>query len=244
METVENWQCFNYDELTSTNDEALRLSSHSGKARLVVIADRQTAGRGRRGRSWTSPSGNLYMSQILPWSRQDNGILCLICSLAILMTIRQFDSEADLKLKWPNDVLLCGKKVSGILLEVGAEENMVCGIGVNIKVAPQNEKILYATCSLRDCGINCECREFMQQYLYNFNQLQDDYTTKGAAEISELWQQFAHNEGERITVRLPKKEISGLYRGLNAKGFLLLETEDKQVITVSAGDVFVMTDTE
>ena len=238
MASIGKWQWYDYAELASTNDEALRLCSADNHNFVVITAERQTNGRGRRGRSWIGLDGNLFMSQILPWPQQEYGFLCMITSLAILQAICRFCPAADVKLKWPNDVLLCGKKVSGILLEIGANQKTVCGVGINIAAAPQNADILYPTTSLRDCGIDCNRTEFMKRYLQQFDLLCSDYAEKGGEFISELWQKFAHHQGELLTVRTPQKEISGLYRGLDANGFLLLQTADKKIITIGAGDVF------
>ena len=99
------WRYFEYEELTSTNDEALALTASAGGEKLAVTATRQTGGRGRRGRSWVSLEGNLFMSLALPFAAEKSAALVLISSLSLLEAVKEFDQNAGVKLKWPNDVL-------------------------------------------------------------------------------------------------------------------------------------------
>ena len=233
------WQWVEYEEIESTNDEALRLNTDFKEpCNIIVTAHHQTKGRGRRGRDWVSLDGNLFMSQVLCWDYSNIGALVLISGLAILHTVKQLSSTADVKLKWPNDVLLENKKVSGILLEITPDGNVIVGIGVNISKAPQNHKIIYAATSLRDNGIACERISFMRQYLEHFDNLCSSYNQQGISFISNLWLKFAAGLNEKITVNNFNKEQKGIFRGINQKGMLLLEQEDGTIVTVGAGDVF------
>lgn len=236
---LETWRWADYEELKSTNDEALRLSADvSAAGGTVITAQRQTKGRGRRGRSWIGRPGNLFMSLLLPWPAAESGALVFVVSLALLRAVRQFSPQADVCLKWPNDVLVGGRKISGILLEAASPGIMVAGVGVNIASAPEDENILYAVTSLRKVGINCDRTEFLRVFLREFNETCAVYRSEGMAKTAELWRKEVRGIGAPITVRMPRTEEKGIFRGIDDSGLLLLETPAGVVKTISAGDVF------
>lgn len=235
----ETWRWADYPELESTNDEALRLSSAlSDKDKIVITTRRQTKGRGRRGRSWIGQKGNLFMSLLLHWPQAESGALVFIVSLALLRAVRQFLPQTDVCLKWPNDVLVEGKKVSGILLETAASGMMVAGIGVNIEAAPESREILYAVTSLRKAGANCSRIDFLKAFLVKFNEVCGIYKNSGMAALAEIWQSQAKGIGGPITVHMPKTEEKGIFKGIDGNGLLLLESSSGSIKTISAGDVF------
>lgn len=172
------WRYFEYEELTSTNDEALALTASAGREKLAVTATRQTGGRGRRGRSWVSLEGNLFMSLALPFAAEKSAALVLISSLSLLEAVKEFDQNAGVKLKWPNDVLLNGGKISGILLEKGAGGYMIVGIGVNLRASPAGETV-YPVTDLAAAGIKTDCRTFKEVYLRRFDALTNLWEQKG-----------------------------------------------------------------
>lgn len=234
-----NWQWFDYPEVESTNDEALRSADilpENGK--IVITAQRQTQGRGRRGRSWIGQEGNLFMSLLFPWHSAESGALVFIVSLALLQTVKVLKPQADVCLKWPNDVLLNGRKMSGILLEAAAVGTMVVGIGVNVKASPENKEILYAVTSLREAGIDCDRISFLQFFLAEFDKICTIYESAGMPKIAELWKKHAKGIGSPIVVRLPKSEEKGIFKGIDGNGMLLLATPSGDIKTIGAGDVF------
>lgn len=236
---LETWRWADYEELESTNDEALRLSMDvSSAGRTVITAQRQTKGRGRRGRSWIGCPGNLFMSLLLPWSTAESGALVFVVSLALLQAVKRFSPQADICLKWPNDVLVGGRKISGILLEAASSGMMVAGVGVNIASAPEDENMLYSVTSLREVGINCDRTEFLQVFLREFNETCAVYRSEGMAKTAELWRKEAGGIGALITVRMPKTEERGIFEGIDDNGLLLLKMPAGDVKTISAGDVF------
>lgn len=235
---TEGWQWRDYEVLGSTNDEAAAIAAKvAAGGCYVVSAKEQTAGRGRRGRSWAGGEGNLYMSLLFPFALADCGILTFMLSLALLYTVREYDRQADLALKWPNDVLLRGRKISGILLEKAIGDYIIAGIGVNLKFAPKLPDLLYAAGSLQDFGIKAERTDFLLRFLAQFNRQRQLWQDNGAAAIVEQWRALAHGIGNPITVNLPKGQLKGIFSGLDANGMLLLQTADGAK-TISAGDVF------
>lgn len=235
---TEGWLWHDYDVTGSTNDEAAALATEVAAGGYYVIsAKEQTAGRGRRGRTWTGGEGNLYMSLLFPFALADCGILTFMLSLALLHTVREYDPQADLALKWPNDVLLQGRKISGILLEKAIGDYIIAGIGVNLKFAPQLSGLLYAAGSLQNFGIEAERKEFLQRFLAKFNHCRQLWQENGGAAVIEQWRALAYGIGGPITVNLPKGQLHGIFSGLDDNGMLLLQTADGTK-TISAGDVF------
>ena len=236
---LQSWQWTDYDELESTNDVALGLSAELLPGQKIVItAKKQTKGRGRRGRVWIGLDDNLFMSMLFRWPLADTGALVLMVSLSLLNTVKFFSPDSDIKLKWPNDVLLNGSKMSGILLERKDNNNIVVGIGVNIKSAPSDNNMLYPVTSLSANGIICEREDFLKRYLVEFNQTCDLYAEKGLSAIVTLWRQNAKGIGQKIIVRTPKGEQVGIFKNLSNDGLLQLLTTDGAIKTISAGDVF------
>lgn len=236
---LKSWIWLDYDEVGSTNDEALRLSKNlTPKQKLVITAHRQTKGRGRRGRNWISLDGNLFMSQLFNWPQKESGAMPFIASLSVLNTILKISPHTHVELKWPNDVLLNNCKVSGILLERGEKDAIVIGIGVNIKYAPDSNSLLYPTTSLQSDGIDCSYTDFLKLYLDEFDNLLQLYTTKGMPVVVSQWLQHAKGIGFPITVHTAQNELHGVFKGVSSEGTLQLETLDGKVIDINAGDVF------
>lgn len=237
FEQINDWQWFDFDELGSTNDEALAYSKKANGEKLVITTTSQTNGRGRRGRSWVGLEGNLFMSMAIPFDIRDNGALVFMVSLALLLSIKELNSKLDILLKWPNDVLLQGGKVSGILLEKGEGEYMVVGVGVNIKAFPNTFDMLYQPNSLLAAGIKIDRIDFMKIYLQHFDKLIFLWQEQGINIIINEWLKYAKGVNEKIIVRTPKEEKSGIFIGIDNQGRLLLQGMNN-IEAISVGDVF------
>lgn len=238
METLYGWHWQDFAELTSTNDYAVGLSAQPPAPRFAVTAVKQTAGRGRRGRPWQSLDGNLFMSLGLETGQQRWGELVFVISLALLETIRGLKPEIDISLKWPNDVLVEGNKISGILLEKGAGMYIIIGIGVNIASAPAaSGSLLYRAASLAENGIKINRVDFLKAFLQQFNIGLERWNRLGFAPVKELWLQSAKGLGEQIRVNLPRESLTGIFKGIGDDGCLLLETAGT-LKKIAAGDVF------
>ena len=160
----------------------------------------------------------------------------LISSLSLLEAVKEFDQNAGVKLKWPNDVLLNGGKISGILLEKGAGGYMIVGIGVNLRVSPAGETV-YPVTDLAAAGIKTDCRTFKEVYLRRFDALTDLWEQKGMPALTEKWLRHARGLGEPVVVRLPKTTKTGIFAGMNEEGMLILQTPSGREV-IGAGDVF------
>lgn len=146
--------------------------------------------------------------------------------------------QADVKLKWPNDVLVNGAKISGILLEKGEGEYIIAGIGVNIIAAPGAASgLLYQATSLKEAGIETDRVSFLKAYLKRLNGFLELWEHQGFVAVRDLWLQNARGLGTEITVTTEKEVKRGIFRGVDDDGLLLLE-EAGHLTKIYAGDVF------
>jgi len=219
----------------STNDDALRAAEQGEAEGLVIWAMQQSAGRGRQGRQWHSPEGNLYFSALLrpPTALRNWGLYSFAAALAVGDVVRALLPQARLEFKWPNDVLVNGKKISGILLEVG-EGWLVVGMGVNVSHIPPNP--LYPVTSLALEKIDISLEDLLRQILSALNLWYDRLNTKGFASLRTAWLGAARKGP--MQVRLPKGDINGVFSDLDEDGNLRLRLPDGSEQCISTGDVF------
>jgi BirA family biotin operon repressor/biotin-[acetyl-CoA-carboxylase] ligase len=225
-----------YDELDSTNAEARRLAS-TQTAPLWITAIRQTAGRGRRGRAWESPSGNLAATLLIRPERplEQWAQLSFAAAIATADMAAQFAPQARMTVKWPNDVLGDGRKVAGILLEA-VGPSLAIGIGVNLAAYPGDTE--FPAISLAALGgkpiLPPQALGVLAQ---NFAGWYEVWRADGFAPIRDAWLARAAGLGQRIRARLPDREQMGIFEGIDADGALLL-TEAGRTTVIAAGDVF------
>lgn len=224
-----------FEEVSSTNDIAAEYAQKASSQRLIIVAKRQTAGRGRRGRNWQSLSGNLFFSMLFEFPLQNLGCLVMASALALLEAIKQYGTAADVRLKWPNDVLVNGAKVSGMLLEKAAGEYMIVGIGVNIAQSPKTAGMLYPTISLAEVGIKTSADAFLEKYLQQFVQ----YIGLRATDLQHRWLENAKGVGQKIAVKQNDTEIKGVFERIDENADLILKIGNKEQ-KILAGDVFYL----
>ena len=237
MEYIGDWMLHDMAETGSTNDEVKKLSANIRGQKVVISARSQTNGRGRRGRGWVSLDGNLFFSLGVENELKNLGALVFIASLSLWQTVRNLDPLLNVKLKWPNDVLVNDKKISGMLLEKGAGGYWVIGIGVNLKVAPLLVNTLYPAVSLAEAGINVERLDFLRSFIAEFDNYFNLWKTEGFEPIRREWLAHVKSLDEEILVRLEDEELEGIFRGVDEHGSLLLETSGR-IRRIYAGDVF------
>jgi BirA family transcriptional regulator, biotin operon repressor / biotin---[acetyl-CoA-carboxylase] ligase len=234
------------EEVDSTNSEALRLAKSAYGEKHWVVAGCQTRGRGRRGREWTSKPGNLYASLLLypDKSLTDAATLSFVAGVAIRQAIVDLAPPARerIGLKWPNDLLLDGKKIAGILLESSLEQGrdnpaIVIGVGINCAHSPDNTE--FPATNLASTGFDSPAEALFNRIAIRFAEFYEIWTPEnGFAEIRTCWLKSAAGIGKPITVRLGDREIHGVFESLDATGqLILLESNNKKTI-VTAGDVF------
>ena len=239
MTAINGWYWQDKEETGSTNDDAKILSACPPAEKFVATAVRQNAGRGRRGRSWIGLDGNLFMSLGVKQELKDLGQLVFVVSLSLADVIAGLGAEV--KIKWPNDVLVGGGKISGILMENGENGYIIIGIGVNITDAPRLSTLLYRSASLKENGIEIDRLDFLRMYLKKFDENRNIWHKDGFENIRRRWLQMAKGQGEDIRVVTEKGEECGVFAGVDNNGLLLLQKGDI-VQKIYAGDVFYKED--
>lgn len=236
-----------HQETDSTNLDVKRLAEEGAVHGTLVVADKQTAGRGRRGRAWISPAGaSVYMSLLLrPQCNPDKAsAITLVSALAIVQAARELGMQ-DCGIKWPNDVVANGKKLCGILTEMSAEIDaihyVVPGIGINVNQETFDEEIAKtATSFCMELGHKVNRSKLISRILYYFEQ---DYElfikTYDLSNLVDKYNHFLVNCGKEVRVLDPKGEFTGTALGVNEDGELLVRTENDTVVTVYAGEVSV-----
>jgi BirA family biotin operon repressor/biotin-[acetyl-CoA-carboxylase] ligase len=218
----------------STNAEALRRLRAGAPDATVICATTQTAGRGRRGRSWASPPGNLHMSIVVRGvDGAAAGQLSYVSALAVGDAIGPAAS-----FKWPNDILVKGCKAAGILIEAESAQGrligLVVGIGVNILHAPDDTE--FPATSLAAAGLPPVTAEDVAA---RFAGWRARWRESGFAPIREHWLARAVGLGSAIAARLPNATLTGIFAGIDAAGALLLDGVDGDRRTIAAADVFL-----
>jgi BirA family transcriptional regulator, biotin operon repressor / biotin---[acetyl-CoA-carboxylase] ligase len=233
-----------FAELDSTNDEAKGRAAAGEPHGLVVWAEAQSAGRGRRGRLFVSPPGNLYMSILLRPDRPaaNASLLGFAAALAVgEAALPLLPPQASLAYKWPNDVLIDGRKTAGILLEsqaasTGILDWLVVGIGVNLVSYP--EAVESPATALAAAGARAvTAGEMLEAVAERFHLWYQRWYTEGFRPLRAAWLARAFGIGAEIRVRLQGSETRGRFAGLDEDGALLLE-EGTGRRRIAAGDVF------
>lgn len=231
-------------EIGSTNAEALARAA-AGAIEQWIVADTQVAGRGRRGRHWVSEPGNLYASLLLydPAPPSLSPQICFVAGLALHDAISDALPDLDpqqLRLKWPNDLLLSGKKSAGILVEgavASVRQAIVTGIGVNCRHHPSNTP--YAATDFAAEGFSLTPAMLFENLA---NRMMDRLATwqggRNFAGIRNAWLARAHNLGREIEVKLPERVLKGRFEEIDGDGALVLVLADGHRELIRAGDVF------
>jgi BirA family biotin operon repressor/biotin-[acetyl-CoA-carboxylase] ligase len=233
------------ESVGSTNAEAARLAGEGAVDGTLVWAERQTAGRARRGREWRSPLGNLYCSLILRTAVPPRAAaqLSFVAALAVADALAAFaPRDVPVRVKWPNDVLLAGRKASGILLEsmpgTGRLVDWVV-IGTGINVASHPEDTEFPATSLAATGAGAVgVGNVLQAYAHAFARWRGRWAREGFVPIRAAWLGVAKGLGDPIVVRLDHDTLDGWFAALDADGALVLEMPGGGRRTIAAGDVF------
>ena len=218
-----------FDSIDSTNIRAKLEAEQGAESGLLVVADQQTAGRGRRGRGWESPSGsNIYYTLMLKpdFNADCAPMLTLVMALAVAKGIRQTlgrgseEGAAKVGIKWPNDIVVDGKKVCGILTEMSMEQayihHIVIGVGINVR------RQLIA--------------DIMEAFEEDYEIFLQTHDLKG---LRDSYAKLLVNRDREVCVLDPKGEFRGTARGINDQGELLVERQDGSIEEVYAGEVSV-----
>lgn len=239
------WRLIAHDAVDSTNAVARALiTKGAAEEGTVVWAREQTGGRGRQGRVWHSPPGNLYHSYVL---RPDVPLaeaarLSFGAALAVAEALEALCPIADPRCKWPNDIVCHGGKVAGMLMETVSAASgppwLVLGIGVNLKTAPITGA-LFPALAMEDLGCPVGLEDLLSGIAQRLAYWLAKWRQDGFAPVRAAWLERALGVGKPVEVRLgPHRTQRGIFQGLDEAGCLVLAEEDGMVRLISAGDVF------
>jgi len=233
-----------FEVIDSTNEEARRLAAAGEPGPIWISAARQTAGRGRRGRTWESPSGNLAATLMLRPGRPagECAQLSFVAAVAACDMLRDFAPGTQIWVKWPNDVLADGHKIAGILLESASQGGeppdwLAIGIGANLATHPEGTE--YPATSLKALGAPVPSADDALLHLAaHFAKWYDSWRGEGFAAVRDAWLARAAGLGTRIRARLATGETSGVFEGIDDTGALILRESAGRTRAIAAGEVF------
>lgn len=240
-----------FEQVGSTNTEAMARAREGDRGSIWFVTAEQTAGKGRRQRAWVSPRGNLPCSvlEVLNVAPATAATLGFAAGLATEAALREVSLEAALRagpesfkyeLKWPNDVLVGGKKLVGISLDAEAVNDhlaVVVGIGINVVAAPEGTPT--PAVSLAALGVQIGAEEL-------FSALSDSWVEfhgiwdrgRGFGQIRELWLERATGLGKAVAIKSANSTIEGTFETIDAQGCMIVRTADGRLMPITAGDVY------
>ena len=234
------------DETESTNSEALKLAKSTDRPTFVV-AKKQTNGRGRSDRSWSDPSGNFSGSILIKIDEdlQNLALRSFVAALSVFDALEQkIGEEHELLIKWPNDLLLNGRKICGILLETrncGTTSALIIGIGVNLLSSPNLDQIKNSTTKpgsiLGETGVKLDPIDFSKSIAHCYALRENQLRTVGFPKIREIWMDRAAKLGKKITARTPNFEYHGIFDSVDEKGQLVMVNNGEKK-KISAAEIF------
>ena len=229
-----------YPELSSTMDEAAKLGEGDSEEGAVVVAEVQTAGRGRQGRSWVSQPGNLLLSVLFRPTMEALPFISIIGGIAAARAVRKV-TGLDPKIKWPNDLLIGGRKAAGILAESAVVGDSVwyavLGVGMNVSLDTEETEGIssFATSVNAAAGQEVSREHLLRQFLMDLDAL---YLALGQGKSPiEEWQDLLETTGQRLEATWGDDTYIGVAEGTDELGNLLLRQDDGSLITLTAGDV-------
>jgi BirA family biotin operon repressor/biotin-[acetyl-CoA-carboxylase] ligase len=233
-----------YDELDSTNAEARRRAEAGEVGPVWILARTQTAGRGRRGRDWSTDEGNLAATLLMTAdvSATEAAQVSFLAALAAADLADTCLGLGAARLKWPNDVLVYGKKAVGILVESGARADkrlwLAIGVGVNLARHPTDVERPATSFAEHMAARPSAPREALEILASRFEAWRATWAARGFAPIAQAWTDRAHGLGQACEARLPNRTLSGVAEGMEPDGALRLRLADGGVERITAGDVF------
>ncbi|MBR1391559.1 MAG: biotin--[Lachnospiraceae bacterium] len=235
-----------FDEIDSTNSRASQLAEEGALHGTLVVADHQNSGRGRRGRSWSSPSQTgIFMTLLLrPDIEPANAsMLTLLAALAVARGIEK-NTGLTVQIKWPNDIVINGKKVCGILTEMNAQmdyvNHIIIGIGINVHNTEFPDEIVQTATSIYlESGRHVQRAELIEAIWEEFEACYEGFLeTQDLSSVLKEYDQYLVNRGKRVCVLDPKGTFEGVAEGITERGELLVETAEGQR-KVASGEVSV-----
>lgn len=251
MNKINNWydhyNTLIYDQIDSTNDEAKRIAIHNSQHETLIWSYIQTKGRGRKDNVWNSGPNDLTFSILLyPKCTPKQSIdLVFLSGICMLQAIEEHVKEGlHLELKWPNDILLNGKKICGILLETSLKASnpeeinwLVVGIGVNNVSHPQLDKQITATNLLSE-GYNILPDQLLSTFMQNFHYHINNWYSNGFLEYRKIWLKHAYRLGHQVSIRQADTTVvQGKFVDLDSEGMLVIEEKNGKLHHITSGEI-------
>ena len=237
-----------FEELDSTQNFAQQIASDKKENGTIVIAEKQTSGRGRLDRKWTSPKGGIWFSLIIhpKFDVSSSTLIPILSAVALSKSIKKI-LGVETEVKWPNDIILNGKKVAGILVDAWVQANnidyLILGIGINFDIDTKKlEKRLsktpnfYGVNSLRVNNNKTPPKILLKEFLLQFEKNLSSLDKGEKAKIVKEWTKIAAGIGRKITINTSSGKISGISQGIDTDGALKIKTK-KKIERVLVGDV-------
>jgi len=232
------------ETIESTQTLAHQLALDGAKHGTIVVADEQTMSRGRVNRKWYSPKGEgIWLSMILrpnipPYLAPQLTLL----TATVLANVFEEHCQIEPQIKWPNDLLLDGKKVSGILTEMQAEQDnvlyVIVGIGINVNQKSIEDEIAHRATSLRlETEKEWELVPIIQHILTSFEQKYDDYLHYGFDQVKQTWENYGFKINERLRIETSNKSWEAIFRGIGEDGSLLAENDDGTIEKIYSAEI-------
>lgn len=245
VQLPKGWRLTHADETGSTNTDALNAAKTGDAGNHWFTAGRQITGKGRQGRAWVSEPGNLYATALLidPAGLPQISTLPFVAALALYAALSRLDGMAhhELRLKWPNDVLVNGAKVSGILLEADhlADGRVAIAVGFGVNLVHHPDPALYEATDLKSLGMSIGPMNMLERLSAELAALLEAWGRGlNFGTIRPEWLRHAKGIGESVRVNLPGRVVEGLFKDIDMDGCLLLVHKDGSHERISAGDVF------
>ena len=244
---MENKKIIYYEQLDSTNTELVRLAAQGAAHGTVVVADAQTAGKGRKGRNWESPAGeNIYMSiPLRPDFVPDRApMLTLVMAYSVAKVLKEL-RFTDVQIKWPNDLVLSGKKICGILTEMQLKDSeidyIVVGVGINVNTSKFSEEIRDTATSLcMESGRVFDRENIVGSIVEYFGEAYRQFLeTQDLSFLREAYNDMLVNVDKEVRVLEPGNEYTAYAQGINSEGELLVRTKEGEEKSIYAGEVSV-----
>ncbi len=242
---AKKFRLLEFDEIDSTNEEAKRQAVSGVEDGTLIWAHSQTAGRGRRGREWKSERGNLFLSLVLrpDCAPLQAAQLTFVAALAVrdMLSLYLLNHEA-IACKWPNDILVGVRKISGILLETstvgsGSIEWLILGVGVNLRHHPDIGGLHPATSLLTEGAHGVDTAMALERFVEAFSRRREDWLRGGFEAVRQSWLPHAYGIGRIAHITFESDSKSGIFTGIDEGGALCLRSEDGVDHYFSAGDV-------
>lgn len=241
----QKYKIIHLNKIDSTSSKALQMIYSGLDKDTIILSKIQTKGRGSKGRSWESLEGNLHASIVLKvhFNLEKSLQLAFVVSSTLLTTINNLAKEQnitlDIKLKWPNDVLVNDKKLAGVLIEFISLKNsryIIIGIGVNINKAPElNRK---TTC-IKNLGLSIhDTNIFFNRLMLNFEKAYYEWITdNNFTKTRKNWIKYAYHLGKMITIDNGVSRISGIFKGMNLDGSICLQLGKENYCNITIGEM-------